>query len=225
MAAPPSRRTIDNPRWTEICRRLAELEERKKVLLAERTPLHPSVQEIENLITGVCRQMASIPPKIVQEPSSTPPPIASPVDASLPGEVEAARQAAEKSKRELEQAQTLERAALAACRGELQVEIVPAAPLPPPPDMGKAILGMALATAATSVIGLGMISFGAAMEPVISSVADLQALLPVPVLGVFPARHPVRRRRASALGLRLARWAWMAAGMAALVAAWMLAKG
>ena len=62
--APPQPATIENPRWTEICRRLADLEERRKVLLFERTPLHPSVQEIEMRIADVRREMASIPPKI-----------------------------------------------------------------------------------------------------------------------------------------------------------------
>ena len=66
--APPQPATIENPRWTEICRRLADLEERRRILLFERTPLHPSVQEIEMRITDVRREMASIPPKIAQEP-------------------------------------------------------------------------------------------------------------------------------------------------------------
>ena len=67
--APPQPATIENPRWTEICRRLADLEERRRILLFERTPLHPSVQEIEMRITDVRREMASIPPKIAQEPT------------------------------------------------------------------------------------------------------------------------------------------------------------
>ena len=77
VTLPPA--TVENPRWAEICRRLTDLEERRKVLLFERTPLHPSVQEIEMRIADVRREMASIPPKITQE-SAVPPPSVLPPD-------------------------------------------------------------------------------------------------------------------------------------------------
>ena len=95
--APPQPTTIENPRWTEICRRLADLEERRKVLLFERMPLHPSVQEIEMRITDVRREMASIPPKIAQEPPAgraQPGTALASADAPAATEVQAAQQAA-----------------------------------------------------------------------------------------------------------------------------------
>ena len=88
------------------------------------------------------------------------------------------------------------------------------------------ILGKALVTAATSIVGLGMISLGASLEPALSSIAELQALLPVPIVGVIPATHPGRRWAASALRRRLARWGWMTAGLAVLFAvAWLFFRG
>ena len=66
-AAPPQPSTIENPRWTAVARHLAELEERERVLLQERTPAHPAVQEIDVLIAEARRELASIPQMIAQE--------------------------------------------------------------------------------------------------------------------------------------------------------------
>jgi hypothetical protein len=218
--------TIDNPRWTEICRRLTELEERRKILLFERTPLHPSVLEIEMRISDVRREMASIPAKIAQEPpagpSAAPAPLgALPPDPPAATEVQAAQQAAEQLKQDLQQAQAAERAALTARGEELRIDLVSAEPLPPPPAPPRvtgAILGKALVTAATSLVGLAMISLGASLEPALSSIAELQALLPAPIVGVIPATHPGRRWTASAFRRRLARCGWITAGLAVMFA-------
>ncbi len=228
-AAPPQPVTTDNPHWTEICRRLADLEERRKVLLCERTPLHPSVQEIEMRITDVRREMASIPPKITQEPPAIPPPSTLPPDAPTATEVQAAELAAAQFQQGLQNAQAIERAALTARGEELRADLLAAEPLPPPvivPRATPAILGKALVTATTVVVGLGMISMGASLEPTLSSIAELQALLPAPIVGVIPALHPTRRPAVSALRRRLARWGWVTAGLTVLVAvAWLFFRG
>jgi hypothetical protein len=227
--APPQPTTVDNPRWAEICRRLADLEERRRILLFERTPLHPSVQEIEMRITDVRREMASIPPKVTQEAPAGPQPNALPADTPAAAEVQAAQQAVERLKQDLQQAQALERAALTARGEELQVDLLSAEPLPPSPAPSRAtaaILGKALVIAATSIVGLGMISLGASLEPAIASITELQALLPVPIVGAIPAAHPHRRSRSSALRRRLACCGWIAAGLAVLFAvAWLFVRG
>ena len=117
--APPQPVAIENPRWTEICRRLADLETREKALLLKCTPLHPSVQDIEMRIADVHREMASIPPRFTQEspagsPATVSPPGVVAPDGPVPTEIQAAQQAVEQSKQDLQQAQSLERAALAA---------------------------------------------------------------------------------------------------------------
>ena len=67
---------------------------------------------------------------------------------------------------------------------------------------------------------------GLAGAGAVGSIAELQALLPVPIVGVIPATHPGRRRAASPLRRRLARWGWMAAGLAVLLAvAWLFFRG
>ncbi len=84
---------VDNPQWTEAVRRLGELEERRRVLLFERTPLHPSVQEIEMRISDMRREMATIPPKIAQATGATQStPFAIRLPPVLPAELEAAQQ-------------------------------------------------------------------------------------------------------------------------------------
>ena len=130
VTLPPA--TVENPRWAEICRRLTDLEERRKVLLFERTPLHPSVQEIEMRITDVRREMASIPPKITQE-SPVPPPSILPPDAPAATEVQAAQRVAQQLQQELQKAQAVERAALTERGEKLRIDLLAAEPLPPPP--------------------------------------------------------------------------------------------
>ena len=213
--------TVENPVWAKICHRLADLEERKRVLLFECTPLHPSVLETEIRIADLRREMASIPPRITQEP-----PVASPVGVLPPDvpdsrEVQAAQQVVEQMKQDLQQAQAMELAARRARGEELKVDIVDADPLPPPPapsHTNTLMLGKALVVATTSIVGLGMISLGASLEPVLSSVAELEDVLPVPVVGVIPATHPCRRSAASPLHRRLACWGWVTSGLVVLFA-------
>ena len=112
---------------------------------------------------------------------------------------------------------------------ELRVDLLAAEALPPPPTPPRvtpAIVGKALVAATTSIIGLGMISVGAALEPVVASIAELKALLPVPIVGTLPAMTPGRRGGTSPLRRRLARWGWTTAGLAVLLAvAWVFFRG
>lgn len=228
-AAPQRPMTIENPSWTEISQRLANLEDRRKDLLRQRTPQHPSVQEIEMQIADARRQMDSIPPKITQESTATAPASALPADTPTAMEVEEGRRLVERLNQDVQQAQAAERSAFIGRNEELRVDLLAAEPIPPPPAPRRAsvaILGKALATATTSIFGLGMIFLGASLEPTISTIAELQALLPAPIVGVVPATHPSRRSASSALRRRLARWGRMAAGVALLGAtAWIFLCG
>ena len=56
--APPS--MIENPKWLELQRRLAELQRRREKLLVDRTPLHPAVQEIDVRIADAQQQLAAV---------------------------------------------------------------------------------------------------------------------------------------------------------------------
>ncbi len=190
------------------------------------TPLHPSVKQIELQIADVRRQMASIPPKMTPARSDASPLAALPPDAPAPGEIEEAQQVVERWNEDLRQAQAAERAALTARGEELQVDLFAAEPPPAPRRATVAMLGKALVTATTSIVGLGMISVGASMEPALSTLAELQAVVTAPIVGVIPATHPSRRRASSARRQRLARWGGVTAGLALLVAtAWIFFLG
>ena len=55
---------IDNPLWLDLQRQVADLERRRDQLLVDRTPLHPSVQEIEGRLAEVKEQFAATPRQI-----------------------------------------------------------------------------------------------------------------------------------------------------------------
>jgi len=215
----PQPAMVENPAWTKLSHRLAELEEHKRVLLLECTPLHPSVQEADHRITDVLREMASIPAKIAQDPPVVLPASILPPDGPDASEVEAAQQAVERVKQDLQQAQAIERAAIGTRGEELKVDLIASEPLPTPsapPHADAITLGKALVIATTSVVGLGMISLGASLEPAISSIGQLQAILPAPVVGVIPATYPSRRSTTAPQRRRLARWGWITAGLVVL---------
>jgi hypothetical protein len=218
---------VDNPQWTEAVRRLAELEERRRVLLFERTPLHPSVQEIEMRITDMRREMAAIPPKTAQVVGPLPSvPRYSSLPAVMPADLDAAQQTAQILHRQVQQTEAAAQQALADRGVELCIDIAPAEALPDQPASNRstaALLTTALAAAATSVIGLGMISFAASLTPAVSTVGELQALLPVPILGVVPATNATGNPTRTAARRRLARYYAVFLGLVTLICvAWML---
>jgi hypothetical protein len=229
LSVPPPPTTVENPRWTDVSGRLADLEERKRNLLLDCTPLHPLVQEIETQIAAVRRQLVLIPPKISRDPPPAQPSNVLPADTPEAAEVSAAQREYDQSSRDLERSQIAERAALAARGEKLQIEIVAADPLPVPPSPSRpaaVTLGNAFVTAATCVVGLGMICLGASLEPSLTSVAELQSVLPVAIVGVVSAVHPSRRRIRGLLPQQVSRWAWVAAGLAVLAAVvWLISCG
>lgn len=223
--APPI--MVENPRWVELNQRLHQLEERRSNLLLDRMPLHPSVQDLETRMTATRQEIASVPPKIAQEPPPLPPPHVALLPAAAPdlAEIRQVQQAADRAKQTLAAAQQTERAALAARSLEPRIELRAADPIPPPPPGRSAwtVLLLAVAASLTSLVGLAMISRGAALEPSINSVATLQTLLPVPIVGVVPTAHAVRTSAISDVRRRTMRATWIGAGSVAMLAvAWMI---
>jgi capsular polysaccharide biosynthesis protein len=231
----PSVVMVENPKWTDAARRLAELEERQRQLLFERTPLHPSVQELEMRIGDMRRELAAIPQKIAQSVSplpSVPDPQAGTLvapPAVTPVEIETAQQAAQAAQRQVRQAEAAAQAATTARNAELRIDLQPAEEVPEPPASGSSmaeLLAMAVAAATTSVVGLGMISYGASLAPAVSTIGELQALLPVPILGVVPVTDSRGNPARSALGRRLIRCLALLMGLLLLGGvAWIFVHG
>ncbi len=218
--------TIENPRWTAIGRRLTDLQQREKTLLVNCTLQHPSVQEIEAQIGDVRREMAAIPPRLEQLPTALSHDNNRPAEMPTANEVEAAAEAAQQGQQDLRRAQAAEKAARAVRNEELLIDLRPA--LPPadsPSDAGIRRLGKALVVATISLVGLAMVSLGAAVEPAATSVLEVEMLLSAPVLGVVPAIQPGRRPAERRTRL-LVRWGWVAAGLVVLgLVVWLIARG
>jgi len=69
-----------------------------------------------------------------------------------------------------------------------------------PPMAEAELLWVALAVGLAAAMGVGMVVTGAAIEPTLSSVAQAEAVLPIPVVGRIPENDPTGRP--SALGGR-----------------------
>ena len=172
------------------------------------------------------RELASIPPQTKPEPSAA---VAKPSPSAADADIQAARQAVDQARQVLRQAQANQRAAFAARGQELQVELLAAQSPPPaslPPRFNANLVGKALVTATTSLVGLGMVSLGR-----ITGTGDIE---PFPVagpsarahcrrhpghlsgpplrIGLAPASGPLRlgnRRAGRIAGGRLAHSSWL----------------
>ena len=130
----PQPATIENPRWTEVSRRLADLEERRRVLLFERTP---SASFRAGNRNADCRRASRDGLDSAQDHAGAgrrAPPSALPPDAAgCPRKSRQPSRRRNSCKQDLQQAQALERAAATARGEELQVDLLAAEALPSPP--------------------------------------------------------------------------------------------
>ena len=180
---------VENPQWTEAARRLTDLEERQRMLLFERTPLHPAVQEIAMRISDVRRKWPIFQPR---SPSLTAlPACPARVDCQLWNwrrPIEAASQASETAPVRFSRRWRRRKKAQAARNSELQVDLHPAEALPGPAKVKPSIIALletALAAGVTSVVGLGMISFGALWHRPFPASANCKGCCPCRYLASF----------------------------------------
>lgn len=95
------------------------------------------------------------------------------------------------------------------------VQAAPASlPLPLPLRQRLRLALAALAAGLTTTVGIGMIATGAAIEPTVNSLAQVSAILTVPVVGVVPATSPAKPGRS--LRSNALRRLWIAAGLLAI---------
>jgi hypothetical protein len=221
----PSPPMIDNPEWLDLERQLAELQHRRDNLLADRTPLHPAVQDVTVRIEDLQRQMATISRQI---PGKLP----SPSEGGEKGKDAAGRQIVEQDQAKLREltaavetarqackdAEAAEKRALEAQQAGPQYAVVYAqvVEIPPTPDYGwRQLVCTTLVAGVLMAFGVGTVSAGAHVEPPVGSVAQVQAAAKAPVVGTIPADDPVpnprklsrrqlrRRRMLMAMGLLL----------------------
>jgi capsular polysaccharide biosynthesis protein len=151
---------------------------------------------------GAASAAASQPPNESPPPSRPPggnPPAANRGD---PASTEADRQqveeavafeelkdAADRADQARDLALRRERQAWQATLQELQVEVQPAAfvETPPASAAGLRLVLAALASGLVVTAGIAMISAATSWEPTLTTIAEVEALLPVPVVGIIPA--------------------------------------
>jgi hypothetical protein len=210
-ASPPA----DNPDWTALDRQLTEFRAQRTELLASRTPVHPAIQDLDGRIALAEEQLAMVPRQPPGAAVATPPKVEASASLPDPAELQGLRRAVEEAGRAHEEAIRTERFAWQARFHEPMVELQPAFEPPAPrrwPVGAMALLG-AVATGLTMVVGLGMISAGAGIEPPLTTIAQLEAAAGAPVVGVVPGTeqapllNPERQH--------LLRWALIIAGVLA----------
>jgi hypothetical protein len=225
----PSSKIPDNPAWIELDRKLALLHQREAAMLVNKTPLHPDVQDIRARITDFQQQLDSIPRFAAESTTNNPTQhIDSPAAVKTPplkneNEIQQSntRENMAKGVNQNETAETLKQLQLAAERTEqeyltklrikqsifdasrkeptflVRVNPVPITIKQPGPNRG--FIGLMLCSGFAMALGIGVFSSGVSTQPVLASIADLEPLLPVPIIGVVPANDqssdPFARRR------------------------------
>ena len=79
----PSPKPVDNPERLDLNRQVEELKRQRSELLAERTPLHPSVRKIDSQIADLQRHLGSMPSEIGEHGSDLPPVMPAPPDQTI----------------------------------------------------------------------------------------------------------------------------------------------
>ena len=220
---------VDNPAWLDLNRQIGELQQRVAQLLINRTPIHPEVREAQGRLADMQRRLMEtqrwIPGR--QTGAATPATIASESLAAAQTTISRGADAVEALKKLKEAVQQAtgandaatrtEREALQARQQEPQIDLELAQMKAAPPSLPTP-LRLALAAIAaglTTTVGLGMIATGATIEPTVNSLAQVNAVLTVPVIGVVPETNRLNTARSSRS--TLLRMLWIATGSIVVV--------
>jgi hypothetical protein len=208
-------RWTDNPLWTKLQREQDDLLRRREELLVKRTPLHPEVLIVDDLIAQSQTKMASVPRRVqASQPApakaglsgkdpvrgENPPPQAA-VSAvaghdSASGEAQAQWNqrrraldaAVQQAHARLDQALRAQQANRSARRGtavELQLADRCEAVAAGTPVPWR-FLPMVLASGLALATAAGLFFTGLGTDPLVTSAAQLQRCLPGPLLGPVP---------------------------------------
>ncbi len=206
---------VDNPQWNALQDELSGLRQRREELLLKRTPQHPAVQDVSRRIAGVEEQLAATERQIPNPQAE-----GAVQNVPLTLRVREARHAerdeynkGEHEKREnqarLDALTAAAAAARQACRQaelvgqqavreqdggpRLAVESAEVVRNPLKVDYGWwRLLGTALGSGLVMAFGAGSLALGVGIESPEVSVAEVQADLGEPLLGVIPADDPAR---------------------------------
>ena len=209
--APSRRAMVDNPDWVQQDHQLGELRRRRGSAEGShavasggpgRGPSHQRGPTTIGFRAATDRRGAHRRRRV--EPAAGPP-------AALPNpaELQQLQQAVGQATRANEETIRMEQQAWHVRSWSRRSIWMLASPGPAPaPFHSRMSLGglAALAAGMTIVTGLGMISTGAAIQPSLATVAEFQAVLPVPIVGIIPETDPVARRPGAAAVNAFSAW-------------------
>jgi len=219
---PDYQELFENPQWVELQAKLEQLEHQRAVLLVERTEEHPAVQQADSAIAELRRQLATVrrwlegPPSRQSGASSqnddpafrqSAPPQA-PLSQQQAATLEQLKQSLAEAQQRAAQAELEHQQALAAAQSVPDVEVRWATgcqEIAPPAPLGR-LLVASLGAGLAATIGLALICAGLTTENAVVTKAEVEARLPVPVVGVIPAQSPGTSPRAFRIRQRLAQW-------------------
>lgn len=222
---------VENPRWIEVKRELAQLQERRTELLVTKTPLHPEIQRQDEKIAEVKTRFAAIPQQIAQTdtakrvvaPSATSSAKPSPQSQESREVVqthERLRSALERAEANVERLALAERTAWEARTRLPRVELVPAESTIglPPTGVGTGLFWIIMAAASAMSIGIGLAAMGIVADPPLATLSEIQRSLSVPIACVFHSTNlpdePVAKQ-----GAPRSRFPWIASGSMLIVGA------
>ena len=237
LPPPAEPKLVDAPEWAELHAQLLALERQRTALLVDRTPEHPAVKDTELRIDELKRRLATMRRWTVAPESEAPPgrPAVAQTPPTQPEEntaAESARQeaqaaeefrrlqaAVDRTAQARDAAEDTERQTSQACLREprIEVELAQARQAAAPAGSGLGLVLAALAGGLAAAFGVGLLTAGVSMEPTLTTIAEAEALLPVPVVGVIPSDAPPTDPGAIARRQRLTRLAAIVGGLAVLV--------
>jgi hypothetical protein len=197
---------IDNSQWLELQQKIAELGRRRERLLVDRTPLHPAVQAVDDKIADLRSELAVTPrqipdPKAVAAPEEKENPSAEAARKSLAAAAEKNRRkqaelaaAVETARRVRTEAELTERRAEQQLRAVPQLDIRHAEVVENllPVDWGwRRMFWTSIAAGIFMAFGAGAMLWGHSIESPVMSIAEVQAALGEPIVGIIPAKDPL----------------------------------
>jgi hypothetical protein len=220
---PVANKPTEDPKWLELSSRIDNLTQYRTELLADRTAEHPAIRAVDVRIADLRRQLADTNHWI--EPAATDaaktseaatPTAATPTvevrkehneqvvkDEAVPPsseEFDALQAEVDRAIKARETATTQERRTLQKCLEQPPIE-APAEPnvaSAARAESPAALIALSISTGFASVLGIGLVLAGAAMEPTVRTVSEVQAIVPASVVGVVPSD----RRRCAGMATR-----------------------
>jgi hypothetical protein len=208
---------VDNPLWLQLNRELTALERRQAELLVDRTPLHPEVQAVVTQIAELREKQTHVPRQI-PDPSgrvaAAMPPQSMSIEVQEAGslghvvtekpeavrELATLRAAVDQAQRKATRLAELERQASAQKLAVPLIDVQLAQQCQvsrEPLGVSLPLLLTALSAGLAMAIGVGMVLVSLPRRHPVQTVAELQSLVPVPIIGTISLAEPSRPQRSS----------------------------